>query len=67
MRRLSTYPEIVAYRARTGPRPVDEYRMPDCIVHVVHDEGCQRAQTADGLCTCEDPGTYETQPSEGSE
>ena len=60
MARLSAYPEIVAHRAHTGPRPVDWYRMFDRIVHVIHDEGCQRAQTADGLCTCEDPESYET-------
>lgn len=60
IRRLSAYPEIVAHRATKGSkRKVDWYRLRDRAVHIIHDGGCQRAMTSDGLCSCEDPETYE--------
>lgn len=59
-RRLSTYLVIARHRAKHGSkRKVDYYVLHDRVVHIIHDGGCQRAMTADGLCSCEDPETYE--------
>lgn len=41
------------------PRKVDYYQAAGVEVHIIHDEGCQRAMTPDGLCTCVDPQAYE--------
>jgi hypothetical protein len=40
-------------------RKVDWYRLVDRLVHIIHEGGCPRSQTADGLCSCLDPETYE--------
>lgn len=53
-RPLSTYG--IEHRV---PRKVDYYEVGDVEVHILHVEGCQRAMTSDGLCTCVDPETFE--------
>ena len=40
-------------------RKVDYYEIGDVEVHILHTDGCQRAMTADGLCTCADPEAFE--------
>lgn len=60
MKRLSSYPEIAEYRRKhKGMRKVDWYRLRDRCVHIIHEGGCPRSMTADGLCSCLDPETYE--------
>ena len=54
-RRISSYPGIV----HRTPAKVDYYEVGDIQVWIDHLAGCQRSMTADGLCTCEDPETYE--------
>lgn len=66
-RRLSTYPKIVAHRKTSKNRKVDSYTLRELVdgarkvteVHIIHEGGCQRAMTADGLCFCLDPETFE--------
>jgi hypothetical protein len=43
------------------PRKVDYYEADGVEVHIVHGEGCQRAMTSDGLCSCVDPQAFEVQ------
>lgn len=55
-RRLSSYTSI-QHRLL---RPVDCYRMRNGRqVWILHEAGCQRAMCCNGLCSCEDPETFE--------
>lgn len=39
-------------------KPVDFYATRDAEIWILHEAGCQRAMSAGGLCSCEDPETF---------
>lgn len=41
------------------PARVDYYVSGGVEVHILHEGGCQRLMTPDGLCSCRDPQAFE--------
>lgn len=55
-RRISSYAAI----KHRVPRAVDYYQMRGGRqVWILHEDGCQRQMCCGGLCSCEDPETFE--------